>query len=445
MSTNSNCPADQHVQRLMDAELRRAQSQYGSGGCRRPRSVGIVGAGVMGSAIAAAVVGRQIPVVMADENPRALASVRQRISSWLKMRPPTDGTASVDLPYLVRLGGSVDEAAQCDFVIESVAEKLAVKQQLLAHLEPRLGDGTVLASNTSTIPLARLSTPLRNPGRLCGCHFFVPIGQAPMLEIVRGEKTRPETVAAAVGFATAIGHLPLVVDDVPGFVINRLLVPYLSAAMQLLAEGVTVEAVETAAESFGMIYGPLRLMDAIGLDTALQCGFAIAGDAAALVVGSPVLVAMVKAKQLGRKTCAGFFLYDTGDSPPRGLNPALAEALARWPQTPRPHTNETILLRLLTPMLLEATRMLQRGIVRDAGQVDLAVLLGFGFPPSRGGLLYWADQLGAAKIVALLGTLDYLGPAAAPPPLLLAMAAENRKFHPSRPGEREPLMNADER
>jgi 3-hydroxyacyl-CoA dehydrogenase len=229
--------------------------------------------------------------------------------------------------------------------------------------------------------------------------------------------------------AGAIGHLPLVVPDVPGFVANRLLVPYLSAAMQLLAEGVTVAALETAAETFGMIWGPLRLMDAIGLDTALHCGWVIAGSSADLVVGSPLLVAMVKAKQLGRKTGGGIFLYASDDPAPRGLNPALHEALARFPQTPRPHTDATIVLRLLTPMLLEATRMLQRGDVRDASQIDLAVILGFGFPPSRGGLLYWADQLGAARTVELLGTLDYLGARAQPTPLLLDLAQGGGTFY----------------
>lgn len=430
MPTKPDPSAVQHIQRLLDAERQAALSQYGAAGLRTPQSVGIVGAGVMGSSIAAAVVRSGIPVVMADENAQALATVRQRISAWLTPRGARTEVPSFDVERLVRLGRDLDQVARCDFAVESVVEKIAVKQQLLTQLEPRLADGTIMASNTSTIPLARLSSPLRDPGRLCGCHFFLPIGQAPMLEIVRAAKTRPETVAAAVGFANAIGHLPLVVSDVPGFVINRLLVPYLSAAMELLAEGVTVEAVETVAESFGMIYGPLRLMDAIGLDTALQCGWAVSGDSSGLVVGSPLLVAMVKARQLGRKTGAGFFLYDADVPAPRGVNPELYEALARWPQAPRPHTKDTILWRLLTPMLLEATRMIERGIVRDAGQIDLAVLLGFGFPASRGGLLYWADQLGAARIVEQLGTLDYLGRRAEPTPLLLAMVADNRRFFP---------------
>lgn len=427
-STEAVGAAARHVQHLIEAERRLAESQYGADGRRRPKSVGIVGAGVMGASIAAAVVGRQIPVVLVDDDAQALATARARISSWLGAGPATNGVPSADVDRLVRLGG-LDEAAQCDVVIESVAEKLALKQQLLADLEPRLAGGAILASNTSTISLARLSSPLRDPGRLCGCHFFLPIGQAPMIEIVRGEKTRPETIAAAVDFAGAIGHLPLVVPDVPGFVANRLLVPYLSAAIQLLAEGVTVAALETAAEAFGMIWGPLRLMDAIGLDTALHCGWVIAGSSADLVVGSPLLVAMVKAKQLGRKTGGGIFLYARDDPAPRGLNPALHEALARCPQTPRPHTDATIVLRLLTPMLLEATRMLQRGDVRDAGQIDLAVILGFGFPPSRGGLLYWADQLGAARTVELLGTLDYLGARAQPTPLLLDLAQRGGTFY----------------
>ncbi|NLF71932.1 MAG: hypothetical protein GX575_23115 [Candidatus Anammoximicrobium sp.] len=420
--------ADQHVRRLMEVEQRMAESQYGADACRRPRSVGIVGAGVMGASIAAAVAGRQIPVVMVDENAQALATVRQRISSWLQARPAANEAARVDLDRLVRFGG-LDEAAQCDVVVESVAEKIAVKQQVLTDLEPRLAAGAILASNTSTIPFARLSSPLRDPGRLCGCHFFLPIGQAPMLEIIRGEKTHLQTVAAAVGFARAIGHLPLVVADVPGFVVNRLLVPYLSAAMQLLVEGVTVEAVESAAERFGMLCGPLRLMDGIGLDTALQCGWAISEDSSDLVAASPLLVAMVKARQLGCKARAGFFLYEADEPTPQGLNPALQAALARCPQTPRPHTAETVIWRLLAPMLLEATRMLQRGDVRDAGQIDLAVVLGFGFPASRGGLLYWADTVGAARIVEWFDTLDYLGDRAEPTPLLRKMSQCGRMFY----------------
>lgn len=420
--------AAEHIQRLMTAERRWAESQYGANGIGPPATVGIVGAGVMGTAIAAAVVRHRIPVWIVDQDDQAVAAAPQRIARRLGTLSGETQASAADVQQLVRTSRDLAAAARCDFVIESVVEKLAVKQQLLAQLEPLVAPGTIVASNTSTISWAHLATSLHDPGRLCGCHFFLPLGQAAMMETIRGERTRDDTIVAAIGFANAIGHLPLVVADAPGFVVNRLLVPYLAEAMHLLTEGVSVDAVERAAEDFGMAMGPLRLLDEIGLDTALECAWTMSGSSASLVVRSPLLVAMVKAKHLGRKTQAGFFLYDGQDQAPSALNPHLAKTLARWPHPSQPHTAETITWRLLTPMLLEATRMLQRGSVRDAGQIDLAILCGFGFPESRGGLLYWADQLGAARIVQLLGTLDYLGARAQPTPLLLEMAQQDRRF-----------------
>ncbi len=421
--------AARHIQRLMDDERRQAALQYGAGVRHDPGPVGIIGAGVMGTSIAAAAARRGVPVIVVDKDEQAVASVPQRIAARLNS-PPLGADLPIDeILRLVQTSRELAAAASCPFVVETVVEELAVKQQLLAQLEPLLSADTIVASNTSTIPLAKLSAPLRDPGRLCGCHFFLPVGQAAMIEIIRGEKTRPATVAGAVDFANAIDHLPLVVADASGFVVNRLLVPYLAEAMQLLTEGVTVEAVESAAEAFGMLLGPLRLLDEIGLDTALECAWTMSGSSAELVVRSPLLVTMVKAKQLGRKTQAGFFLYEGRERRPQRLNPALAKSLARWPQEPRPHTTETIILRLLMPMIQEATRMLQRGSVRDAGQIDLAVLLGFGFPPSRGGLLYWADQLGAARIIELFGALEYLGSRAQPTPWLVDIANRRVRFY----------------
>jgi len=420
--------AAEHVRRLMEAERRQAALQYGAHGKGPPASVGIVGAGVMGTSIAAAVVRHRIPVWIVDQDERAIASAPRRIARRLNSPPGGMQIPAAEVEGLVRTSRDLDAAARCDLVVESVVEKVAVKQQLLAQLELLVAPGTIVASNTSTISWARLATPLQDPGRLCGCHFFLPLGQAAMIEIIRGAQTRDDTIVAAIGFANAIDHLPLVVADAPGFVVNRLLVPYLAEAMHLLTEGVALEAIENAAEDFGMAMGPLRLLDEIGLDTALECAWTMSGSSADLVVRSPLLVAMVKAKCLGRKTQAGFFLYDEQSQVPRRPNPHLAKTLARWPHASRPYTAETIILRLLTPMLLEATRMLQRGNVRDAGQIDLAILCGFGFPASRGGLLYWADQLGAARIVELLGTLDDLGSRVQPTPLLLEMAQQNRKF-----------------
>jgi len=418
-----------HVRELMDAERRQAAFAYGAQGRGKPASIGIIGGGVMGTFIAASAVRSGVPVVVVDKHEPTLASVPQRIAARLHATAAGMPVPPAERERLVQTSGDLAAAARCPLVVESVVEELAVKVQLLGELEPLLGAGTIVATNTSTIPLAKLSAHLRDAGRLCGCHFFLPIGQAAMIEVIRGEKTRPETIAAAIDFATAIEHLPLVVADAPGFVANRLLVPHLAEAMQLLTEGASVEEIETAAESFGMLLGPLRLLDEIGLDTALECAWTMSGSSADLVVRSPLLVTMVKAKQLGRKTQAGFFLYEGQEPRPSRLNPALAKALARWPQEPRRHTPDTIVLRLLMPMIQEATRMLQRGSVRDAGQIDLAIMLGFGFPASRGGLLYWADQLGAARLIELFGTLNYLGARAQPVPQLVEMARGGEAFY----------------
>lgn len=417
-----------HQQRLMEAERRWAESHFGARGGDGPASIGIVGAGLMGTAIAAAVVRHGIPVRLVDLDHAALASALPRTLRQLNTSPGAPPRTAPEVAGLLRTSPELAALADCDLVVESVVEKLAVKQHVLARLESVVAPGAIVASNTSTISWAQLATPLQEPGRMCGCHFFLPFGQAPMIEIIRGAQTRDDTLVAAVRFAKAIDHLPLVVTDAPGFVVNRLLVPFLAEAMQLLTEGVAAEAIERAAENFGMLMGPLRLLDEIGLDTALECALTMESSSTGLVIRSPLLVAMVKARQLGRKTQAGFFLYDEQDERPRIPNPQLAPLLARWRGPSRSHTAESILLRLLFPMLFEATRMLERGSVRDAAQIDLAIVCGFGFPASRGGLLCWADRVGAARIVRLLETLEYLGPRAQPPPLLLDMARQNRRF-----------------
>lgn len=420
-----------HQQRLMEAEQRWAESHYGARGSAAPASVGIVGAGLMGTAIAAAVVRHGIPVALVDLDESTLASALPRTVRQLNAWPGATEVKVEEVAGLLRTSPDLAAVADCELVVESVVEKLAVKQQVLAQLEAVVAPAAIVASNTSTISWAQLATPLQDPGRMCGCHFFLPLGQTPMIEIICGAQTRDETIVSAIRFANAIGHLPLVVADAPGFVVNRLLVPFLAEAMQLLTEGVAVEAIERAAEDFGMMMGPLRLLDEIGLDTALECALTMVSNSTGLVIRSPLLVAMVKARQLGRKTQAGFFLYDERDQRPRRPNPELAPLLARWGGPSRPHTADSVLLRLLAPMLFEATRMLERGSVRDAAQIDLAIVCGFGFPAARGGLLSWADQVGAARIVQRLKPLEYLGPRAQPTPLLLEMARQNRRFFES--------------
>jgi len=393
-------------------------------------SVGIVGAGIMGSAIAAAHVRRNRPVVISDADRTALDAAPERIAAELADEAPA---AEVQRLVARLVQPTTDPAllGHCDLVIESIVETLPAKQKLFAALQPHLGNGTTLASNTSTIPIQRLAAVLTDRSRFCGFHFFHPVRGRPLVEIIRGPQTSDRTIASAVAHGKAIDKLPIVVGDGPGFLVNRLLMPYLCEALDLLLEGAGVEAVEQAATAFGMAKGPLRLLDEIGLDTTLQGGWVLSAAFPDRIAASPLLVAMIKAGRLGQKSGAGFFSYD-GEPSQHGAvrhDPAVERIIASWARPPRRHTPRSITVRLLLPMVLEATRILQESKVRDPRDIDLGVLFGLGFPASRGGLLWWADTLGAKRIVEMLRPLAKLGIRCRPTSLLQEMAETGRRFY----------------
>jgi 3-hydroxyacyl-CoA dehydrogenase/enoyl-CoA hydratase/3-hydroxybutyryl-CoA epimerase/enoyl-CoA isomerase len=425
-------PGGRNVAALIEFNERRIGARYGSAETRPILSVGVVGSGTMGASIAAATIRMGLPVMVSDTRPEALQTLPARVEAEL-----ADGAASPPAGLSVSAGSllhpteDVGAAARCDLVIETVVEDLFVKDRVLADLEPRLAAATVLGSNTSTISIGRLAARLADPARFCGIHFFLPVSRRPLVEVVLGPQSGPAAVATAVAFGHALGKIPLVVPDSPGFVVNRLMLLYLSEALQLLADGASIEQVEQAAADFGMRLGPLALIDQIGLDVALDCGWVLAGKLGESLVPSPSLVAMVKAGRLGRKSASGFFSYrdDGGRLVAAGPDPAVREILARWARTPQEHTPESITARLVLPMLLEATRLLAEGRIDDPRDIDLAVVFGFGFPADRGGLLYWADTLGVGRIVEMLGPLEGLGTRAQPTPFLMDMAAAGRRFY----------------
>lgn len=225
----------------------------------------------------------------------------------------------------------------------------------------------------------------------------------------------------------------MVVQDGPGFVVNRLLFPYLNEALELLHEGIPAKSIERAATEFGMMVGPLQLMDEIGLDTILQAAWVLGAAFPDRVVSSPLLVSLIKAGRLGKKTGSGFFWYP---KPTDRSMPAIDMA-AKQPIapsiSPSPSVSMAVAYRLVLPMLLEATRLLEEGKVRDIRDIELAVLFGLGFPAAKGGLLWWADTLGAARILALLQSLGTMGPRSKPTAMLREMAECGRRFYQASP------------
>lgn len=384
----------------------------------------------MGVAIAAAHIRRGLSVLITDADPAVLATAPSRIAEELSDQ--LSGCEAQQLvERLVRLADSHVPFSKCDLVLESVIENLAAKQGLYRCLEPHLAPHAIWASNTSTIPVSQLAGTLKNPGRFCGIHFFHPVRERPLIEVIRGVATTNETIALAVGYGRRIEKMPIVVGDGPGFLVNRLLVPYMNEAMQLLLEGVAFETIERAATEFGMALGPFQLLDEIGIETALRGGMVVYQAFPQRIIASPLLVAMIKAGRTGRKSGAGFYAYrpSPDGSLVRQADPALDRIVAAWSRPGETSLPASLKDRLFLPMLLEATRIMEEGKVRDPRIFDLGVLFGLGFPRHRGGLLCWADAMGAARIIERLRPLAALGERFLPTPLLHELAQHGGHFY----------------
>ncbi|MEN6405153.1 MAG: 3-hydroxyacyl-CoA dehydrogenase NAD-binding domain-containing protein [Thermoguttaceae bacterium] len=403
---------------------------------RRIARVGIVGAGQMGTAIAAAHVQHRMPVVILDADPGAMRRATERIAEELRR-------SESHLPWrrlerLVRPTPDLAELSGCDLVLEAVAETVAAKSRLFDQMRPHLNGHAIVATNTSTIPLEKLSGKIADSSRFCGLHFCHPVRERPLVEIVRGPDTSNATVAEVSAHVRRIDRIALLTSDGPGFVVNRILFPYLSEALAMVGQGVPLGWIERAATEFGMAMGPLRMIDEIGLDTILQAAWVLNAAFPERVVASPLLVSMVKAGRLGRKLGAGFFSYPVGhpEDSPGVADPAVEKIVKPWVVEGRCPSQRVTTFRLLLPMVLEATRLLDEGKVRDARDVDLAVLFGLGFPAEQGGLLWWADTLGAGEILETLALIQTSGATVEATPMLRRLAADRGRFYQFESPER---------
>lgn len=388
-------------------------------------TLGIVGAGLMGTSIAAEAIRRQFRVAIADVRPEALQTVVERIAAELAGDQPLAAALLQGVRRRVEPTTSRSRLGRCTLVLESVTEQREVKRSVLAELEPFLAPGAILATNTSTIPIDELATALAEPTRFCGLHFFHPVRWRRLVEIVRGSRTAAATLGTAETFVRRMGKVPVVVADGPGFLVNRLLFPYLSEGLELLRDGVRPERLEEVAQRFGMAMGPLRLLDEIGLDTALLAGRVLYQAFPERIVPSPLLIAMYKAKRWGRKAGEGFFQYPASQAsaPPR-VNPAIEGLIAAWARPAPALSDEQVLHRLLLPMMLEATRLLAEGKVASPEDLDRAAVLGLGFPAAVGGPLAWAKRLGPRQVLRLLEPWQSLGPRMQPTEWLLEAAGD---------------------
>lgn len=397
---------------------------------RELKSIGVIGAGIMGAGIAEASLKREFSVALTDANPDALLKGARSVMdgvAYSKQKKGPDVERAVKFSPLLKATTHLAEVAGCDLVIEAVVENIDAKRDLYARLEPQLRETAILASNTSTIPITRLAEKLARPAQFCGIHFFNPVRKMQLVEVIRGQQTSDETIATAVAYAKKIGKMPIVVNDGPGFLVNRLLLPYLNEALELLAEGASIESIDKAAVKFGMPLGPIALFDMVGIDTAMYAGRVMWEAFPDRIVASPILPALVKAGRLGQKTGAGFFKYNAKGK--AEADPAAQAIIDRYKRSEQTFTTDQLIWRLFLPMLLEATRALDDHIVRDPRDIDLGLIFGLGFPPFKGGLMFWADTVGADMLVEMLKPLEHLGKRGQPTERLLNMAKSGEKFY----------------
>src|SRR3954469_6056985 len=351
--------------------LQERMKQLGKGANFKPRHVHIVGAGVMGGDIAAICAMRGLTVTLQDTGPDRLAPAVKRAAELYRRRLRDERRVRDALDRLIPdVGGQ--GARQADVIIEAIFENLQAKRELFAKLEAIAKPDAILATNTSSLKLADIAPALKDPSRLVGIHFFNPVPLLQLVEVVQGSQTRPESAAKAAAFVRHIDKLPLPVKDAPGFLVNRVLGPYMQNAFRLIDEGVKPETLDAAMEEFGMPMGPAELADTVGLDICLHAGKSLAKPAGDVKVPR-ILQNKVDAGQLGKKTGQGIYRWEKG------------KAVKGQRDTYGPELIE----RLITPYLAEAKRAVEEGIVTDADLADAGLIFGTGFAPFRGGPLHY--------------------------------------------------------
>jgi 3-hydroxyacyl-CoA dehydrogenase/enoyl-CoA hydratase/3-hydroxybutyryl-CoA epimerase len=394
--------------------------------------VGILGAGFMGSGIASVAVQHGAMVRMKDADlarvGKGIAAVRDVLRERLTRKQITRQELA---DQLLLLGGTVDYSGfnNVDLVIEAVFEDLDVKHSVVAEVETVLPEHAIVASNTSTIPISRIAEASRRPERVLGMHFFSPVHRMPLLEVIPTARTRPDVTGTAVAWGRSIGKTVIVVNDAPGFYVNRILAPYLNEAGALLDAGASIEMIDDAMEQFGFPVGPLTLLDEVGLDIAAKSGAILHQAFGERLAPSPAMRAVVNAGRFGRKGKQGFYRYD--DDGKKGAADASIYSLLSNPAR-SPFTVDEIQQRCALALVNEAARTFEEGIIRVPRDGDIGAVFGIGFPPFRGGPFRWIDAQGAAKVVDALEDLSArFAPRFTPCDLLVSMARRGERFYPT--------------
>jgi 3-hydroxyacyl-CoA dehydrogenase/enoyl-CoA hydratase/3-hydroxybutyryl-CoA epimerase/enoyl-CoA isomerase len=401
-------------------------------------SAAVLGAGIMGGGIAYQSASRGTPIIMKDINEKAIdlgLDEARKLLSKLVDRGKMTNAEMADVLTRIRPTLSYGDFGNVDIVVEAVVENPKIKKSVLAEVENHVKDDAIIASNTSTISITSLAEDLKRPENFCGMHFFNPVHRMPLVEVIRGKKSSDRAIATTVAYALAMGKTPIVVNDCPGFLVNRVLFPYFAGFTALVNEGVDFLRIDKVMEKFGWPMGPAYLLDVVGIDTGHHA-------VAVMAAGFPDRMAptertaidvMFEAGRFGQKNGKGFYAYvpDKKGKPKKTVDPEAIELVKSVVKVDNSAsiTDEDIVDRMMLPLLIECGRCLEDGIVRTPIEVDIALVYGLGFPPFRGGPFRYVDAVGLATLGEKAAKYAHLGKLYEPTPMMKQLATMGGKVH----------------
>ncbi len=427
--------AENLVQMFLNDQFLAGRAKQHLAGAKPVHSAAVLGAGIMGGGIAYQSALKGTPILMKDVVQAGLdlgvTEVRKLLDKGVS-RGKLDTNSMVNALSAIRPTLDYAGFEKVDFVIEAVIENPKIKKSVLAEVESHLREGAIIATNTSTISVDELATALKHPENFCGMHFFNPVPVMPLVEVIRGKASSQETISTTVAYAKKMGKTPIVVNNCPGFLVNRILFPYFGAFSQLLHDGADFRQIDKAMERFGWPMGPAYLLDVVGIDTAVHAQAVMAAGFERMRLGfTSAIDKLYEQKTVGQKSGSGFYLYkpDAKGKPKKLPNPAVDALIAGIQSEQRKFSDEEIVERMMLAMCLETARCLEDGIVETAIEADMGLVLGIGFPAFRGGALRYVDSIGLSQVLQLSDKYANAGALYHATEKMLAMSKANKKYY----------------
>ncbi len=434
---------------FLNDQFVKGQAKALSKGVDVPKHAAVLGAGIMGGGIAYQSALKGVPVIMKDINEQSLTLGMNEAAKLLDKqlsRGKLTGLKMAQTLATIQPTLNYSGIERADMVVEAVVENPKVKAAVLAEVETLLGEDAVLASNTSTIPINLLAKSLQRPQNFCGMHFFNPVHRMPLVEIIRGKHTSENTIARVVAYASKMGKTPIVVNDCPGFFVNRVLFPYFAGFSMLLRDGADFRQIDKVMEKqFGWPMGPAYLLDVVGIDTAHHAQ-------AVMAQGFPermskeyrdAIDVLFEQQRYGQKNGKGFYSYqqDAKGKPQKVFDPTILPTLNEVASPAKNFSDEEIIARMMIPMINEVVRCLEEGIIASPAEADMALVYGLGFPPFHGGAFRYLDTQGSTQYVEMAQRYTSLGELYQVPAGLRAKAEHNDSYYPA-PAPIQTINNA---